>query len=245
MTPIRWIIFAAIVVLSLGGLIALSSKDKIKVDSVDTNAILRDGDNADHVYGNPNAKVVLIEYGDFQCPGCAGAHSKLAAIKEAYKGEMAFVFRHFPLTTIHANALAASSAAEAAGMQGKFWEMHDLLYQSQDSWENLRAEDRGAIFESYAAQLGLNIDQFNTDIASEKVSKKIAYDRAIGAKAKVDSTPTLFLNGEKVSDELVTDVVQQNGDKLKAKIEALIKQTGGTVPEAKPELETNPVEPTN
>lgn len=232
MTPIRWIIFAAIVFISLGGLIALSSKDSVDVANVDTNKVVKEGDTADRIYGNPDAKVVLVEYGDFQCPGCAGAFSKLKTLKETYKDQFAFVFRHFPLTTIHPNALAASSAAEAAGMQNKFWEMHDLLYMNQDSWKDLKADQRGPQFESYATQIGLNIDQFNTDIASERVAKKIAYDRALGGKAGVDSTPTLFLGKDKMPADVITDVVQQQGELLKTKIEMLIKQTGGTVPDS-------------
>lgn len=230
MTPIRWIIFAAVAVLALGSLVVFSARDRIDVDDVDVNAIVRDGVYADRVFGNPDARVVVIEYADFQCPGCAGAYPQLNAIKEAYGDDIAFVYRHFPLTSIHPNALAAAAAAEAAGAQGKFWEMHDLLFQGQDAWESLSAETRGAQFESYAESLELDIDQFRTDITSEKVTNKIAYDRAVGGKAMVDSTPTVFVNGEKLSSEAINDLVQQSGDQLRDKIDSSIRQSGGTPP---------------
>ena len=230
MTPTRWIVFAVIVVVTLGGLVALSSKEKIDVSSVDSNAVITTGTNADRTYGNPDAKVVVVEYADFQCPGCAAAASNIKAITEMYKDQVLFVYRYFPLTSSHPNALASASAAEAAGLQGKFWEMHDLLFQSQSSWEGLKAEQRGAAFEGYATQLGLNVEQFNTDLASKKVADKINYDRAIGGKVGVDSTPTFFLDGKKISASAVENVVQADGAQLKELLNTAIKATGGTVP---------------
>ncbi|MBC7746730.1 thioredoxin domain-containing protein [Pedobacter sp.] len=230
MTPTRWIVFAVIVVVTLGGLVVLSSKDKIDVSSIDSNAVITTGANVDRTKGNADAKIVLVEYSDFQCPACAAAEPNIKAITETYKDEVLFVYRYFPLTTIHPNGLASASAAEAAGLQGKFWEMHDLLFQNQSSWESLKAEQRGAAFEGYATQLGLNIEQFNTDLASKKVADKINYDRAVGGKAGVNSTPTFFLDGKKVSDSDVEDVVQNDGAKLKELLNTAIKAAGGTVP---------------
>lgn len=230
MTRSRWIIFTIIVLATLGGLVALSGKDKVDVSNVDPNVIVTEGDGKDQVYGNPDAKVIVIEYADFQCPGCASAYENVNEIKELYKDEVAFVFRHFPLTSIHPNALAASAVAEAAGKQGKFWEMHDILFANQTNWKDLRAENRGAIFAGYATELELNIDQFNSDLGSKTVSNKIAQDRAVGSKAGVSSTPTFFLNGEKASDDVTLDLIQNNGDEFKKSIEAAIKSAGGTVP---------------
>src|SRR6478672_343329 len=132
MTRSRWIIFVLICVVTLGGLVLLSKKDTVNVDKEDpTKAVSETASSiGDHVYGNKAAKVVLIEYGDFQCPGCGGAFPQLKTIKETYKDQIAFIFRDFPLTTIHPNALAAATAAESAGLQGKFWEMHDMLYEN-------------------------------------------------------------------------------------------------------------------
>jgi protein-disulfide isomerase len=232
MTRTRWIIFAIACLLLLGVLVANSKKNDIDVSKLDAAKVITEGEAADHVFGNKDAKVVLVEYGDFQCPGCAGAYSQLKTIKETYKDDMAFVFRHFPLTAIHPNALASSTVAAAAGKQGKFWEMHNLLYETQKTWENLSVTQRGDTFKSYAKQLGLNVDTFTQDMSSRAVANKIASDRALGSKTGVNSTPTLFLNGEKLSDEVVTSVVQGDGKLLKDKLDAAIKAAGGTVPKA-------------
>jgi len=230
-TKTRWIVFAIACLILLGFLVVNSKRDEVDVSKIDPSVLITEGNAADQVYGNKQAKVVLIEYGDFQCPGCGGAFPGLKTIKETYKDQMAFTFRHFPLTSIHPNALAAASTAAAAAKQGKFWEMHDKLYENQTSWQNLSAEQRGNVFKGYAEQLGLNIDQFNTDLTSKEVSEKIAFDRAIAGKLNVTSTPTLYLGKEKLSEEVVSDLIQKDGKLLRDKIEAAIKEAGGTVPE--------------
>lgn len=230
MTRTRWIIFAIACTLLLGILVANSKKNDVNVSNLDPAKVINEGDSADHVFGNKDAKVILVEYGDFQCPGCGAAFTQLKSIKETYKDQMAFVFRNFPLTSIHPNALAAATAAGAADKQGKFWEMHDLLYQNQKAWENLSVSQRGDAFIGYAKQLSLNTDTFKQDMSSQSVSNKISSDRALGARVKVDSTPTLFLNGQKLSNDVITSVVQSDGKLLKDKIEAAIKAAGGTVP---------------
>lgn len=232
MTRTRWIVFAILCAFVLGGLAFMSKKDAVDVSSVDAATIIAATDTAigDHVYGDKNAKVILFEYGDFQCPGCGGAFPQLKSIKEIYKEEIAFVYRNFPLTAAHPNALAAAAAAEAAGLQGKFWEMHDKLFENQESWGSAAPEERSSIFESYAKELGLNLEQFRNDAASKKVSEKISRDQALGRKVKVDSTPGVFLGSEELSDDEITDLVQQSGTKLMDKLDAAIKKAGGTVP---------------
>lgn len=195
MDRIRWIIFAVVCVGILGALIATSGGNPPDVSAMNENAVISEGPIADHVYGNPKAKIVLIEYGDFQCPGCASAYPNVKQIKERYKGDLAFIFRNLPLTSIHPNALAAATAAEAAGRQGKFFEMHDKLYENQKSWEAASADSRGAIFEGYARELGLDIDRYTRDLTSKEVKQKIDRDRALSRKARADSTPTFVLNG--------------------------------------------------
>src|SRR5690606_33238651 len=137
------------------------------------------------VFGDPESSVVLIEYGDFQCPGCAGAHPNVKDLLDDYDNEIAFVFRNFPLTSIHPNAKAASGVVEAAGLQGKYQEMYDKVFSLQSDWGNLSGIDRTDRFVSYAEELNLNIDQFKEDLASEAVSKKINFDYALGKKAGV------------------------------------------------------------
>ena len=203
MSKKAWIIFATVCIVLLGVLIYLSNKDKVDVSGVDLNKIQsasqQAGDIADHVFGKANSKVILIEYGDYQCPGCGSVYPTLKSLTDKYQGQIAFVFRNFPLTTLHPNALAAAAAAEAAGLQGKYFEMHDALYSSQSSWENLGISDRTDYFANLAKGLGLNVDTFKSDMASTKVNQKINFDIALGKKANLDGTPSLFLDGQAVS----------------------------------------------
>ena len=137
MDKFRWIIFAAIIVLVLGGLIVYSRMNSTSVDvsNVDATAIIgpseQNGNIGDHVYNDTESSVILVEYGDFQCPGCGSAHPYVKTLLEEYGDRISFVFRNFPLTSIHPNARAAAAAAEAAGLQGKYWEMHDVIFENQ------------------------------------------------------------------------------------------------------------------
>jgi protein-disulfide isomerase len=227
-----WIIFAVACVLVLGGLAYLSNKDRVDVSDVNANSILKSTENSgnvgDHVFGNKDAKVVLTEYGDFQCPGCGSAHPTVKALSQKYKDQLAFVFRNFPLTQIHPNARAAAAAAEVAGKEGKYWEMHDALYESQNSWKDTSADQRGSLFAGYAEQAGLKKSTFEANLSknSASVNRKINFDIALGRKVGVDATPTFFLNGKKLTSE------QTNGQAAfeKTLVEAF-KKAGVTVPE--------------
>ena len=230
MSKKTWIIFAAVCVVLLTGLVLISSKDKIDVSGVDAGKIqkanVQSGDIADHVYGKADSKVVLIEYGDYQCPGCGSAYPNVKAVTEKYKDQVAFIFRNFPITSLHPNARVAAAVAESAGLQGKFWEMHNKLYETQSSWETLNSSERTDFFVNYAKQLGLNTDTFKTDLASAKVNQKISYDQAIGKKINVNATPTFYLNGKCLDQSSWSDQ-----DKLDATIVAEMKNNGIAVPE--------------
>lgn len=149
-----------------------------------------------HTYGNTEATVTLVEYGDFQCPACFQYYPALKQVKEKYKDVMTFQFRNFPLVQIHPNAMAAHRAAEAAGNQGKFWEMHDLLYERQQSWS--QSVSPSVAIEAYAQELGLDLVQFNADATSEAVSLSIGADIEAGQGLGAAGTPTFILNGEKI-----------------------------------------------
>lgn len=225
MSKRAWIIFIAIVVVVLGGLIAYSrlNSPAAKLGDIDINTIQVAGDQnggiADHVFGNPQASVVLVEYGDFQCPGCGGAHPNLKAISKEYQDDIAFVFRNLPLTSIHPNALAAAAVVEAAGLQGKYWEMHDLIFETQSTWGNDTGSDRTGRFRGYAESLGLDVERFMADLDSDSVKAKIRFDEALFGKTGHDkSTPTIILNGTKISAEVSADVVRGSGDMLRAEI---------------------------
>ena len=228
MTRTRWIIFVVICVVTLGALVALSKRDNVNVDSIDASKVISGTDTAigDQVYGNKDSKIVLFEYGDFQCPGCGGAYAGVKSIKEDYKNQIAFVFRNFPLTNIHPNALAAATAAEAAGLQGKYWEMHDMLFENQNVWSGIELSKRTDTFIGYAGSLGIDTDTFKTDLSDPRVSTKINRDRSLGNKLGVSSTPTFYLGDERLSDKEVTDVIQNNGALLRAKIDVKLKELG-------------------
>ncbi len=202
-----WIIFVAVCVVLFGSLVIWSSRDRVDVSGVDTNKIQSAADASggigDHLYGNKAAKVVLVEYGDFQCPGCGSAHPTVKALSEKYEDQMAFVFRNFPLTSIHPNARAAAAAAEAAGKQGKYWEVHNALFESQNEWSNASTSERGSLFAGYAEQAGLNKQSFSQTLndQSAAINKKINFDIALGRKINVSGTPTFYLNGMKLTDE--------------------------------------------
>lgn len=226
----RWIIFGVICVAILGVLVLnkKSTDVSVNVDKIDpAKVITGDGKKeiADHVFGTTSAKVVMIEYGDFQCPACGSFYPGMHPLKEKYKDQLTFVFRDFPLTALHPNALAASTAAEAAGLQGKWWQYHDKLYENQTAWSDVDSSKRTDIFVSYAKDLGLNTTTFKKDLDSTKVADKIAKDEALGKKIGASSTPTLVING-KTLDQSKWGTPQ----KLEATIRAAIKDSGQKLP---------------
>jgi protein-disulfide isomerase len=149
----------------------------------------------------PNVKVsspvVLEEYGDYQCPPCGQLYPDLKQIEKEYGNQVQIVFHHFPLMKIHKNALLAAHAAEAARNQNKFWEMHDLLYRNQKEWSELA--DPKPVFESYAKQLSLNLDNFDRDLGSNQIDQKISADIQRGSAQGVTGTPTVFLDSHLVN----------------------------------------------
>lgn len=151
----------------------------------------------------PNVKVSspieVEEYGDYQCPPCGKLYPELKKIEEDYGNQVHFVFHYFPLSKIHKNAMAAARAAEAARLQNKFWEMHDRLYRNQSLWTE--AADPRPIFISFAQQLGLNTDQFQSDMESNRVEQAISADMQRAFSAGVNGTPTLIIEGQQLRPE--------------------------------------------
>jgi len=164
-----------------------------------------------HALGSPNAPVTLEEFGDFQCPPCGMLHPILENLEGEFgPAKLRIIFREFPLVPAHAHALAAARAAEAAGLQGKFWEMHDMIYENQKAWHE--AFDARPIFEGYATKIGLDLEQFRRDITSAIVERRIFLDGKRARSLGVKGTPTVFLNGREVPFESLAP------DKLKALI---------------------------
>ncbi len=142
--------------------------------------------------GNPDAGVVLLEYSDFECPACKLYEPMMEQIRRDYATSVLFAYRHFPLPQ-HRHSSDAAKAAEAAGAQGKFWDMARLLFAGQDAWAG-RA-DAAPVFESYARQLGLDMGRFRSDMKSLLVAQKVARDYETAVADKIPGTPTFFLNG--------------------------------------------------
>jgi len=160
---------------------------------------VRLGAEPPNALGNVNAAVLLEEFGDFECPPCGALHPVLKTMKSEFGSRLVIVFREYPMTTLHPHAMDAARAAEAAGLQGKFWEMHDLLYENQRAWHD--APNAGLMFEEYATRIGLNLDRFRHDATSNIVDQRIRLDRERGQWIGVIGTPTVFLDGREVPFE--------------------------------------------
>lgn len=146
--------------------------------------------------GGANAPVTLEEFSDFQCPACGGLDPALRRISKDYGARVRWVFRNFPLTTIHKYAFIAARAAEAAGLQGKFWEMHDMLYDNQKEWVD--SPEPRDLFYNYAARLGLDVQKFKTDLERQDLADRIAADTNRGNSLGVRGTPTIYVNGREL-----------------------------------------------
>ncbi|MFA4978094.1 thioredoxin domain-containing protein [Sphingobacterium paramultivorum] len=144
----------------------------------------------DHAQGNLDADLVIVEYGDYQCPYCGAAYPVLKKLLKKFSGEVKFVFRNFPLSEMHEYALPAAIAAEAAFLQDKFWEMHDAIY------ENQRKLDDQYLFK-IAEKIGLDMEKFKSDIQKEELVNKIDADFQGGVISGVNGTPSFYVNGKK------------------------------------------------
>ena len=150
--------------------------------------------------GKLDAAIILVKYSDYQCPRCAFYHVIVTQLVEELGDEFRFIFRHFPLRN-HVNAKPAAIAAESAGRQGKFWEMHDLLFTQQEHWARKAQTEAFEIFLEYAASLNLDVNQFQEDFISQEIIDKVNDDYQKGRRAEVRSTPTFFLNGQKIMNK--------------------------------------------
>lgn len=185
-----WGIIILIVAVFVGIVVFTGDKTNAPGKSSSKNTLTQ------HIQGQGESKVTLVEYGDFQCPFCGQYHPILKQVQQQFDKEIYFQFRNYPLTNAHPNAFAAARAAEAAGLQGKYWEMHDLLYETQQQWSQM--SDAVPAFEGFAKQLSLNVTKFKTDFASSKVNDLINADLAEGTKLGITGTPTFFLDGKKL-----------------------------------------------
>jgi protein-disulfide isomerase len=186
--------FLIILVLCVAGFLGLVLFNKKEAGAPDAG----NAQPSSYVQGEGTSGVTLAEYGDFQCPACAGYEPVLEQVKAKYGDQIKFQFSHFPLVSIHPNAMSAHRAAEAAGRQDKFWEMHDLLYERQSAWSSSNAA--AGLFEGYARELGLDMDKYRSDVASSDIQAVINADMRAGQNAKVTATPAFLIDGKKVSE---------------------------------------------
>ncbi|MBI5408181.1 MAG: thioredoxin domain-containing protein [Nitrospirae bacterium] len=152
------------------------------------------------VRGNKNAKVTIVEFSDFQCPYCAQLEATLSEVSKAYPKDVKLVYKQYPLP-FHQNAMPAAKASLAAGEQGKFWEMHDLIFQNFSKLND-------GIYKEFAQQLGLNVEKFAADFAGNKYDQQIQQDMALARTAGVSGTPTLFINGKRMQQRSLNDFKQ-------------------------------------
>lgn len=198
-------IFVIALVVGLGGLVwwasTLNSSPELSFSAQEAQALTAD----DHIAGNANAQVVLMEYLDFECPACAAYHPVIEEVKAQYGDRVAFVTRHFPLF-IHPNARNAAYAAEAAAKQGRFGDMADRLFENQREWA--RGSDASETFENYAVAMGLNMDQYRADVDSAEARNKVDSDLEKGKAMGVNSTPSFYLNGQKIDNPSGADALR-------------------------------------
>lgn len=194
----RGLLWGGVIVVLLAAIIALvwvgKSRSNASENSNSTSTIDTTVQPNDHTKGNANAKVVLIEYSDFQCPACAIYFPIVKRLEDAYPNDLFVVYRHFPLKGRHANAEIAARASEAAGKQGKFFDMHDRLFEQQTSWAS--EGNPKDLFVSYAKELGLDTKQFETDLDSDEVKNRVDADYRNGIQGGINATPTFFVNGQ-------------------------------------------------
>ena len=188
-----WLIVAVVIIGSIFGIVRLASISKTDESNLTASAI----SDSENIKGDKDAKATLIEYSDFQCPACGAYHPILKKVTDNLGAQVRFAYRHFPLPQ-HKNAKLASTVAEASGKQGKFWEMHDLIFQNQSDWSE--EKNASAVFAKYANDLGLDLEQFQKDLTSDEIKDKIENDYKSGIKAGVNSTPSFFLNGKKMEN---------------------------------------------
>ncbi|PJE50716.1 MAG: hypothetical protein COV29_03200 [Candidatus Yanofskybacteria bacterium CG10_big_fil_rev_8_21_14_0_10_36_16] len=210
---VSWVV----VLVLLGGVVwamAYFGGKGVERDDSGTVILSTDITTEDWIKGNPNAELVLVEYSDFQCPACGAYYPLVKQLSEDFGDRLAIVYRHFPLITIHKNAELAARASEAAGKQGKFWEMHDVIFETQSAWSNLNREEAEKSFVSIAERLDLNVTQFVAHLNADDIANAVNDDIASARSSAVNATPTFFLNGKKLTNpnsyEAFKEIIQNS-----------------------------------
>ena len=168
----------------------------METESLDTTRLLLPIHDEDHVHGPASADFTLVEYGDYECPDCGRLFQIIRDLQATLGSRLQIVYRHYPLNGIHPEAQEAAEAAEAAGGQNRFWEMHDLLYENQDLWKD--DINPKTIFLKFAADLGLETARFARDMDDKQVKLRIEADQEVAAELGINSTPTVLIDGRQL-----------------------------------------------
>ena len=216
-----FIIVGVIALATLGSGAILYRAKRPQLLAIPENKMLSGKSDAEsmHVRGNPDAPVTLEEFGDFQCPPCGSFAGFIDGLVKEYDPRLRVVFRNFPLK-VHEHAREAALAAEAAGLQGHFWEMHDVLYREQMVWS--KAPNVRELFDSYAGRIGLKVDQFRKDMDGEKVKARVDSDQERGHSFGIEKTPTIFINNRSLGSS------DRTPEGLRATIDAALKAKAAT-----------------
>jgi protein-disulfide isomerase len=213
--PFVIVLGVALTALGSGTLLYRAKRQQLKNIPEGETVLAKTNTDSAHIRGNPDAPVTLEEFGDFQCPPCGKFSEFVEELLKEYNSRLRLVFRNFPLSG-HEHAREAALAAEAAGLQGKFWEMHDTLYREQETWT--KAPNVRELFESYAGTIGLDVAQFKKDIDGDKARERVDSDRALADFLGVKATPTLFINNRPVEPK------DKNPEGVRAAINAALNE---------------------
>ena len=213
--PFVIVVVVALATLGSGAMLYRAKRPQVRNIPENRSVPEKGEEQPAHIRGNPDAAVTLEEFGDFQCPPCGQFAGFVDELLKEYDSRLRLVFRNFPLPG-HQHAREAALAAEAAGLQGKFWEMYDTLYREQSLWSN--ASDVRGLFESYAGTLGLDVDRFKKDMDGDKVRERIDSDHALADFLGVKVTPTLFINNRAI------DPKDKNPEGVRAAINAALEE---------------------
>jgi protein-disulfide isomerase len=212
--PFVIVVGMALITFGSGTMLYRAKRPQVK-NIPEGQSVAAKSDTSAHVRGNPDASVTLEEFADFQCPPCGQFAPFAEELLREYDSRLRVVFRNFPLP-VHEHAREAALAAEAAGFQGKFWEMHDTLYREQSA--RSKAPNARELFESYAGTVGLNMDQFKKDMDSDKARERVDSDHALGDSLGVSVTPTVFINNRPVNP------YEKNPEGVRAAINAALEE---------------------
>jgi NhaA family Na+:H+ antiporter len=196
-----FIIIAVVLLLAIvGGTLLFRASKQAVAPTQNAPSTALAGAKPPHVKGSDNAPVTLEEFGDFECPPCGAFYPELKKLEADYGGDkLRVIFRQYPLPQVHKHALVAATAAEAAGFQGRFWEMYDKLYSDQATWS--KAPDPSPFFLDYARGIGLDINRFVQDVNSTEAQTRVTLDYQRGKSLGVKGTPTIFINGRVLPPE--------------------------------------------